>query len=102
MPISSSSTIPQAISLTPTVLKDPHRWLAETKVIVKPPEILLNKLVSNTYNHSVESVFEKALKGEKEKYKSIPLAINKINKKTCVLLLHRQLSAKIYLPFETL
>ncbi|RMC00676.1 hypothetical protein DUI87_23294 [Hirundo rustica rustica] len=33
----------KAISLTPTVRNDPHRWLAETKVKVKPPEILLSK-----------------------------------------------------------
>lgn len=51
----------------PTVLNDPHRWLAETKVIVKPPEILLNKLISNICNYSAESVFEKALQREKEK-----------------------------------
>jgi len=44
------------------VLNDPHRWLAETKVI-NFTEILLNKLISNTY-HSIESVLEKALKGE--------------------------------------
>lgn len=48
------------------VLNDPHRWLAETKVIVKPLEILLNKLISNIYNHSVESVFEKAFKWKRK------------------------------------
>lgn len=41
------------------VLNDPHRWLAETKVIIKPHEILMNKLIANIYICSSESIFEK-------------------------------------------
>lgn len=52
----------QAISLTPTVLNDPHRWLAETKVMVKLSELLLSNLISSLHNHLVESVFEKTVK----------------------------------------
>lgn len=59
------------------MLNDPHRWFAETKVIVKSFEILLSNVISNIHNHSVESVFEKIVKGEKKKNKIIPLeAVN--------------------------